>query len=149
MDQKQQKRRPQKLDTYGIRGLVFALAVSSTIGFWAIFSRVDGLQSSGKDSPDQPTDDLSAVQDENITVLDLPPIPTLIPTMDQSISNLPVTAMNLPISVQDGSQVTDLAANPTQIAQPPSTVKPARETSSKPVKPKKVRSKSTTKTRSS
>ena len=144
MDQNQRKRRPQKLDTYGIRGLVFALAVSSTIGFWAIFSRVDGMQSSGKESLDQPTDDLSEVQDENITTLDLPPIPTLIPTMDQSISKLPVTAMNLPISVQADNQV----ANPTLVPPPPSADKPARDTS-KPEKQKKVREKKTTSTRSS
>jgi hypothetical protein len=146
MDHKQPKRRSQKLDTFGIRGLVFALAVSATIGFWAIFTRVDGMQSSGTDNLDQPIDDPTEVQDGNVTVLDLPPIPTLIPTLDQSVGNLPVTAMNLPISVQDGNPVAD----PTLVVPSPAAVKPARDTStSKPAKPKKVRSKSTTKTRSS
>ena len=143
MDQKKPNQRPQKLDTQGVRGLVFTLAVSSTIGFWAIFSRIDRIQSSGADSLDHSPDGFSEVQDEEASILDLPPIPTLIPTADQVFFTSPVAAFNSPISVPAGNQ----NANPTQIAPPTGLNKPARD-SSKPEKPKKQREK-TTSTRSS
>jgi hypothetical protein len=144
MDQKKPNRRPQKLDTQGIRGLVFALAVSSTIGFWAIFSRAESIQSSEGGSLDESQDGLSEFQDENQTAFDLPPIPTLIPTADQTLGPLPVTAMSLPISIPGGNP----NANPTQIAPPPIVNKPVRD-SSKPEKPKQKREKNTTSTKSS
>ena len=144
MDQKKPNRRPQKLNTQGVRGLVFTLAVSSTIGFWAIFSRTDGVQTSGADSLDQSLDGLSRIQDENATVLDLPPIPTLIPTADQSIVSLPAAAMNLPISVPGGA----FNVKPTRIA-PPTTGNKSDKDNSKPEKEKKQREKKTTSSRSS
>jgi hypothetical protein len=143
MDNKKPNRRPQKLDTQGIRGLVFTLAVSSTIGFWAIFSRADRFQSSGGDSLDPSLDGLSEVQDEEGTTLDLPPIPTLIPPDNKTFVSSPVAALNFPISVPGENP----NASPTQIAPPTIVNKPARD-SSKPEKQKKVREK-TTSTRSS
>lgn len=143
MDHKKPNHRPQKLDTQGVRGLVFTLAVSSTIGFWAIFSRIDRIQSSGGDSLDHSPDGFSEIQDGETTILDLPPIPTLIPTADQAFITSPLAAFNPPISVPVGNQ----NANPTQIAPPTVLNKPARDIS-KPEKQKKQREK-TTSTRSS
>jgi len=144
MEQKRPNRRPQKLDTQGIRGLVFALAVSSTIGFWAIFSRADAIKSSGSDSLDQPVDGISEIQDENTTVLDLPPIPTLIPAANPASGSLPVTALNIPISVSIG---TENVKSP--LIAPPTTGNKPEKDFSKPEKPKRVREKKTTSTRSS
>jgi len=144
MEQKRPNRRPQKLDTQGIRGLVFALAVSSTIGFWAIFSRTDGVQSAEVDLLDLPSDGMSEIQDENVSVLDLPPIPTLIPTVNPASISLPMTAMNLPISVSGGTENVKLP----QVAPPNPGNKPVKD-SSGPEKPKRVREKKTTSSRSS
>jgi hypothetical protein len=144
MEQKRPNKRPQKLDTQGIRGLVFALAVSSTIGFWAIFSRVDAIQPSGADDLDPSSDGMSEVQDENVTVLDLPPIPTLIPATNTSFLSQPMTAMNIPVAITDG------AGNRNQplVSPPTAGNKPVRDLS-KPEKPKRVKEKKTTSTRSS
>lgn len=83
-NQKKPGQRPQKLDTQGIRSLVLTLAVSATIGFWAIFSRLDGNLSSGGDVPEQFAKDVPFLDQESQTTFDLPPIPTLIPTLDQA-----------------------------------------------------------------
>lgn len=144
MNQMRPNRRSQKHDAQGIRGLVLTLAVSSTIGFWAIFSRVDGIQSSGIENLDQSMDGLSEIQDENDGVLNLPPIPTLIPTADVSVVSLPAAAMTLPISVPGAGE----NANPIQIAPRTTANKPDRDRS-KPEKQKKEREKKTTSTRSS
>jgi hypothetical protein len=85
MNQKRPNQRPKKLDLQGARGAVFAIAISSTIGFWAIFSRVDGAQTSSEEVQEPISHELPAAQEQESMVFALPPIPTLIPTLDASI----------------------------------------------------------------
>lgn len=95
MDAKRPNQRPQKLDLPGIRNLVFALAVSSTIGFWAIFSRVEAGQFSEGGAPAQTSNEAPLLDEESAMAINLPPIPTLIPALDPSLA-APVTTGGLP-----------------------------------------------------
>lgn len=132
MNQKRPNQRPQKLDTQGVRGLVFALAVSSTIGFWAIISKVDGAQSSGVEA--QTANEIPLVEETGETMVSLPPIPTLVPTLDSSIvAPLPVRA-GLPGPSTIGASV----ANPPLITAP-APGKPSLRGNKEPVKQKKSR----------
>ena len=143
MEQKRPNQRPKKLDTQGVRGLLFALAVSTTIGFWAIVSRIDAAQSIGAENPDQVSSEPPLVQEENQLVVDLPPIPTLVPTLDTS--NL-VAGSGLPTP-----QTIDLVkANPPLITIPGAGGQSSERGVKEPAKPKKSRGNgNVTKTRSS
>ena len=74
----------KKIDVHGARRLIFMLAVSSTLGFWVVASKTSQISTAlVKDAP------LSAgavppLQTENQFVLDLPPLPTLVPTLESS-----------------------------------------------------------------
>ncbi len=84
MKRERANQRPQKMDTQGIRGVVFTLAVTSTIGFWAIFSRLDHAQFSDSGASAQTSNELLYVQEESPIMANLPPIPTLVPIFDGS-----------------------------------------------------------------
>jgi len=113
MDPKQSNQRLQKLDLQGIRGLIFALAVSATIGFWAIFSRVDARQFSEQSAPAQTSDEALFLDEESQIAASLPPIPTLIPALDPSLA-APVIMSGLPGPTTIGA----LLPTPSLIQQP-------------------------------
>ena len=60
-----------------IKWFIATLAVAATLGFWTLFARQWMLQAAAnavpQDTPDAP-------QQDNTLVLELPPMPTLIPT---------------------------------------------------------------------
>jgi hypothetical protein len=91
----------KKIDVHGARRLIFMLAVSSTLGFWVVASKASQISTElVKDAP-QSAGALPPLQTENQFVLDLPPLPTLVPTLESSaagISQGPATAQN-PVTV--------------------------------------------------
>ena len=64
----------KKFDTQGARRLVFVLAVSSTLGFWGLVSRINQGQSVQADKGAQASGSVPPLQAENQFVLDLPPM---------------------------------------------------------------------------
>jgi hypothetical protein len=81
--------RPHKFDTNGARWVVLTLSVASTLGFWAVFSR-DRDSSAAAGGIGQSTGDVPPSQAETELVLDLPPLPTLIPPLDPSLASASV-----------------------------------------------------------
>jgi hypothetical protein len=102
MDQNKSGRRPQKVDTLSARNLVFALAVSATIGFWAIFSKLDGSLASEGEGPEPVINEVPLLDSESQMAFGLPPIPTLIPTLNPALL-APVTANGLEAPIVTGA----------------------------------------------
>jgi hypothetical protein len=98
MDKKTHSNRAHKIDTRGVKRLVFILAVSSTLSFWALFSNKMNVDlSAAAGSKVQALGAVPPAQAENQFVLDLPPMPTLIPPLDPSKASLelpPITVQN-------------------------------------------------------
>jgi hypothetical protein len=97
--------RHKKIDTQGAKRLVFTLAVTSTLGFWGVFSKLNldktvqanhDLQSSGSVPPQQA---------ENQVVLNLPPLPTLVPALDANVSVQAVTPVQQNLTTTSKSAV--------------------------------------------
>jgi hypothetical protein len=65
----------------GIRSLLFALSVTATLALWALFSKIERAPASAVETLPIATAAPAEVLDGEIT-LNLPPIPTLIPTVD-------------------------------------------------------------------
>jgi hypothetical protein len=85
MEKKPNPNRGKTLNTHDAKRLVLILAVTSTLGFWVLFSnkaRQDAANASV--SNDQSVADTPPADSQNQLVLDLPPMPTLIPTLDPS-----------------------------------------------------------------
>jgi hypothetical protein len=83
-----------KLDTSSARRIVFTLAVTSSLGFWALFSRLNGATASGTSEVSDTNTTLPPVQVDQQVSFDLPPMPTLIPPIDPSqvtVSAAPLT----------------------------------------------------------
>ena len=78
----------RKSDTRGAKQMVFLLSVCSTLGFWAIFSHKIDFKLAADSSADQGAGDLPPTQAGNQLVLDLPPMPTLIPTLNSARESL-------------------------------------------------------------
>jgi hypothetical protein len=73
-----------KPNTQGAKQLIFILSVSATLGFWALFSNKNKLDLIASVSNDQSAGDTPPTQADNQFVLDLPPMPTLIPQQNSS-----------------------------------------------------------------
>jgi hypothetical protein len=89
--------KPKKFDTQGARQAVFVLAVTSTLGFWVYFSKTAQDQSANAESNDQVSGTVPPAQSDNQIVIELPPMPTLIPPLDTSTADLaspPAPAQN-------------------------------------------------------
>jgi hypothetical protein len=89
--------KPKKFDTQGARQAVFVLAVASTLGFWVYFSKTAQDQSANAVNNDQVSGTAPPEQTDNQIVIDLPPMPTLVPPLDPSTVNLappPTPAQN-------------------------------------------------------
>jgi len=91
----------KKFDNQGARRLVFVLAVSSTLGFWGLVSRINQGQSVQADKGAQASGSVPPLQAENQFVLDLPPLPTLVPTFGPSTARLGAVAVPIqnPVTV--------------------------------------------------
>jgi hypothetical protein len=98
MEKKTPLKHTRKLDTRGAKQLVFILAISSTLGFWAVFSNKIDFDLAPSSSTDQGAGDPPPTQAGNQLVLDLPPMPTLIPPLNSAKVNLslpPAPSQNL------------------------------------------------------
>ena len=94
MDKKPSSR-PNPFDAQGAQRLVLTLAVTSTIGFWAIFARGAREASAWSEDANPASGDVAALQSSNQVVINLPPMPTLIPPLnaaDLAAGAAPVTA---------------------------------------------------------
>lgn len=98
-------RRASSVDVSGVRRLVLTLAVSSTLGFWAIFSK---LTAEAAAQPKQ--DSQLPEQSASVAGMDLPPIPTLVPPLDLatvptlagSVQLIPTPSLTLPLGSKSG-----------------------------------------------
>jgi hypothetical protein len=78
----------KKIDVHGARRLIFMLAVSSTLGFWVVASKASQISTAlVKDAP-QSAGAVPPLQTENQFILDLPPLPTLVPTLESSAAGM-------------------------------------------------------------
>ena len=87
MEKNQSPKRKTLFDMRDVKRLVFALAVASTLGFWALFSSEFKLDSFAAASNNVTTGSTPPGQADELLVLDLPPLPTLIPTLGAFIPN--------------------------------------------------------------
>ena len=111
MDKKISTNTQNKLDTLGAKRLVLALAVSSTLGFWAYFSKINSDQSASTKA--ETSGMVPAMQTSNQVFLNLPPMPTLIP---------PLGATNLTVAGQSPSLTPTPAVPPVLTAPKPGKV---------------------------
>ncbi|MEW5873231.1 MAG: hypothetical protein AB1894_28485 [Chloroflexota bacterium] len=78
-----------QFDTNSARRLVLALAMASTLGFWAVFSRIEADAAAVELEPQG--------QYESQIVYELPPMPTLVPELSVSTgAAIPTTASGQP-----------------------------------------------------
>ena len=87
MEKNQSPKRKTLFDMRDVKRLVFALAVASTLGFWALFSNDFKLDSFAAASNNVTTGSTPPGQADELLVLDLPPLPTLIPTVEAFTPN--------------------------------------------------------------
>ena len=80
MDKKPHNPQSSKPDLEGAKRVVFTLAIAASLGFWATFSRLKDETTAAAAANDA-TGDLPPVQAGNQIVLNLPPMPTLVPTL--------------------------------------------------------------------
>lgn len=103
-------RRAAYLDVSGVRRLILTLAVSSTMGFWAIFSKLSANTAEQINISSDATEPLPG-QSASVAGLDLPPVPTLVPplnlitapTLAGSVQLLPTPSKTLPSKSKSGS----------------------------------------------
>lgn len=102
-------RKVSSLDVSSVRRLVLVLAVSSTLGFWAIFSKLSVNAAEQLDDPSRSAEPLPS-ESAGVAALDLPPIPTLVPplnltsapTLAGSVQLLPTPSRTLPSKSKSG-----------------------------------------------
>jgi hypothetical protein len=99
VNKKTNPNRAHKFDTNGARWMVLTLSVASTLGFWAVFSKVSYDPSAAAGSAGQSSGDVPPTRAETEFVLDLQPLPTLIPPLDPSLANLSNPPVLFPNSV--------------------------------------------------
>ena len=87
MEKNQPSKRKSLFDMRDVKRLIFVLAVSSTLGFWALFSSKLNLSSFVAASSSVTSAAPPPSQAEELLVLDLPPLPTLIPTVAAMTAN--------------------------------------------------------------
>jgi hypothetical protein len=71
--------KPKKRNFFDVKWMILSGALASTLGFWGIYSRLDNqaaITAAGADASKSPNPSSEA---SNTLVLDLPPMPTLIP----------------------------------------------------------------------
>src|SRR5690606_21920468 len=96
--------------TSGLRSLIFAAAITSTLALWALFSKIERNQASSDLPPI--TSAVSAEPATGDINLNLPPIPTLIPSLSAQTAQ---TMVSGPVPTQQPSLVVPQLANPVKI----------------------------------
>jgi len=90
-----------------IRLMITALAVAATLGFWNLFSKQMVLSQAVDVQPIDPTQEQQPV----VVLVELPPMPTLIPALDaqDALASMPASSLqapSLPVqTLQTGAQV--------------------------------------------
>lgn len=90
-----------------IRLMITALAVAATLGFWNLFSKQMVLSQAVEPQPIEPTQ----VQQPVVLLVELPPMPTLIPALDaqDALASMPASSLqapSLPVqTLQTGAKV--------------------------------------------
>jgi len=99
--------KPSKKNFLDIKWLLLSGALVSTLGFWGIFTRLDNkaLANAAPTDPSQTPD--AGSEPSNTQVLQLPPMPTLIPPTAVTIAaaSNPAAALAAPAPVQVNSRV--------------------------------------------
>jgi hypothetical protein len=116
MDKKTPGQKAGKLDTTNAKRAVLALAVTSTLGFWAIFARVNRDPAVDTGNNVQASNNVPPLQvEETQPTLNLPPMPTLIPPLTTTVTSL-------------GSPVVQIQPQPILVTQPlkPLVLKPSK-----------------------
>lgn len=102
MNKKSPSRHPHRFDLKDLKWLILTLAVTCALAYWALFSNKIGEKGlATASSNDQVPGSVPPVETEAQMVIDLPPMPTLIPTLDPSSAEQgmqPVLSQN-PVSV--------------------------------------------------
>jgi hypothetical protein len=87
MNKKSSSRRRRRFDLKGLKWLVLTLAVTSALAYWALFSNRLGERGFvAASSADPVSGSIPPAEIEAPMVIDLPPMPTLIPTLDASLA---------------------------------------------------------------
>lgn len=85
MNNKSNATRARTFGIQDVKQLIFTLAISSTLGFWTLFSnQFNSNQSAAAVGNNVSTGSVPPLQTEDQLVLNLPPIPTLIPPTEPS-----------------------------------------------------------------
>ena len=87
MKKRSPSRHPRRFDLKNLKWLILTLAVTSALVYWALFSNKlgdRGVVTAGGN--DQVPESLPPVQTEAQMLIELPPLPTLIPTLDPSLA---------------------------------------------------------------
>jgi hypothetical protein len=79
----------KKIDVRSARRLIFVMALSSTLGFWVVASKASQISAALTKETPQAAGGEPPTQLENQFVLELPPLPTLVPALES-----PTTALN-------------------------------------------------------
>jgi hypothetical protein len=79
----------KKVDVRSAKRLIFIMAISSTLGFWVVASKASQISTALTKEAPQAAGGEPPMQLENQFVLELPPLPTLVPALESStvISN--------------------------------------------------------------
>jgi hypothetical protein len=91
----------RKIDTHSAKRLIFTLAVTSTLGFWVVASKTSQISTAQVKGNLQSAGAVPPLQTENQLILDLPPLPTLVPALESStalVSPGPAAVQN-PVTV--------------------------------------------------
>lgn len=109
MKKRSPSRHPRRFDLKNLKWLILTLAVTSALVYWALFSNKlgdRGVVTAGGN--DQVPESLPPVQTEAQMLIELPPLPTLIPTLDASS----VEQTTQPVLSQDPVKVPATAVQP-------------------------------------
>lgn len=97
MDKKPHTPQSSKPDLEGAKRVVFTLAIAASLGFWATFSRLKDETTAA--AANDATGDLPPVQAGNQIVLNLPPMPTLVPTLSGDLVTTASFASPAPVTI--------------------------------------------------
>ena len=87
MKKRSPSRHPRRFDLKNLKWLILTLAVTSALVYWALFSNKLGDRGAATASGnDQVPESLPPVQTEAQMLIELPPLPTLIPTLEPSLA---------------------------------------------------------------
>ncbi|MEJ2354151.1 MAG: hypothetical protein P8Y03_30620 [Anaerolineales bacterium] len=104
MNKKSPSRHPRRFALKDLKWLILTLAVTCALVYWALFSNKIGEKGLATASGnDQVPGSVPPVETEAQMVIDLPPLPTLIPTLDPSLAEQLVQPVPSQNSVSDSA----------------------------------------------